>query len=229
MGRELRGGTGGRIGKLNAHSRSMNESIHTVSSESQEEPVSGAMNPEQSDPSSGAKTVLLAEDEPVVREFMASAIREVGYNVLQAENGEQALRLFEDSDGQRIDLLLTDIVMPVMGGKELAYRVGSLVPETKIVFCSAYPEKLVVSNGTFDKQIPFLQKPVSVDALKLKVREILGDAEQDLQLSSADIGALPQRCFEEPHWASLSVVLLVISADLIVAAILLLAILHRLR
>ena len=203
--------------------------VHTVSRESQEEPVSDAVNPEQSDSSHGTKTVLLAEDEPVVREFMASVMREVGYNVLQAENGEQALRLFEGSGGQRIDLLLTDIVMPVMGGKELAYRVGSLVPETKIVFCSAYPEKLGVSNGMFDKQIPFLQKPVTVDALKLKVREVLGDAEKDLRQSSVDIGAPPQQCLKEPHRASLSVVLLVISADVLTVVILLLAILHWLK
>jgi PAS domain S-box-containing protein len=166
----------------------MNELLQTNSREFQEEPVSDAVNPVPSDPSKGTKTVVLAEDEPVVREFMAAVLREMCYIVLEAENGEQALSIFERSRGQRIDLLLTDIVMPVMGGKVLAYKVESLYPETKIVFCSAYPEKLGISNGMFDNRIPFLQKPVIINALKLKVREVLGDATEDLPQSSEDIG-----------------------------------------
>jgi len=101
----------------------------------------------------------------------------MGCTVLEAGNGEQALRILENSNGQGIDLLLTDIVMPVMGGKELAYKVGSRFPATKILFCSAYPEKLGIRNGMFDKQIPFLQKPVTTDALKLKVREVMSGAQ----------------------------------------------------
>jgi len=153
--------------------------------QSQEEPVSKAVNPVSSNPSCDAKTVLVAEDEPEVREFLAAVLREMGCIVLEAENGDRALHIFERSRGLKIDLLLTDIVMPVLGGKELAYRVGSLYPETKIVFCSAYPEKLGVGNGMFDKQIPFLQKPVTINAVKLKVREVLGEATEDLQQSSA--------------------------------------------
>jgi CheY-like chemotaxis protein len=124
---------------------------------------------------SGTKTVLVAEDEPVVREFMAAVLREMGCIVLEAENGKQALGVFERCPRQRIDLLLTDIVMPVLGGKELACRAESLSPTTKTVFCSAYPEKLGFSNEMFDARVLFLQKPVTIDALKLKVREVLGD------------------------------------------------------
>ena len=159
--------------------------LYTLSREPQEEPVLDTANPEPSDPSWGTETVLLAEDEPVVRELMASVLREMGCTVLEAGNGEQALRILEHSSGQGIDLLLTDIVMPVMGGRELAYKFGSLFPTAKILFCSAYPEKLGIRNGTFDKQIPFLQKPVTTDALKLKVREVMGDAQEDLQQGSA--------------------------------------------
>lgn len=209
-----------------AHSKGMKELIPTVSTEPQEGPVSDATNPEQSDSASGTKTVLVAGDEPMVREFMASALRDVGYNVLQAANGEHALRFFEGSADPRIDLLLTDVVMPVMEGKELAYKVGSLVPETKIAFCSTHPEELGISNGMFDRQIPLLQEPATVDALKLKVREVPGDTDKELQQSSADIGALPQQCFEELHWPSMSVVLLVISADVFAVVGVLLAILH---
>jgi signal transduction histidine kinase len=119
-------------------------------------------------------TVLVAEDEPVIRELMTSILREMGCTVLEAENGEQALRILEHSNGPKVDLLLTDLVMPVMGGKELAYKVGSRFPATRILFCSAYPQNLGVRNGMFDQQIPFLQKPVTMDALKRKVREVMG-------------------------------------------------------
>jgi len=88
--------------------------LHTLSRESQEEAVLDTANPESSDPYWVTATVLLAEDEPVVRELMASGLREMGCTVLEAENGEQALRILEGSSGQGIDLLLTDIVMPVM-------------------------------------------------------------------------------------------------------------------
>ena len=163
----------------------MNQLLHTLSRESQEEPVLDTANPEPFNPSWSTAKVLLAEDEPVVRELMASVLREMGCTVLEAGNGEQALRILERSSGQGIDLLLTDIVMPVMGGRELAYKIGSLFPKAKILFCSAYPEKLGIRNGMFDKQIPFLQKPVTTTALKLKMREIMGDAQEDLQQGSA--------------------------------------------
>ena len=163
----------------------MNQLLHTLSRESQEEPVLDTANPESFNPSWSTAKVLLAEDEPVVRELMASVLREMGCTVLEAGNGEQALRILEQSRGQGFDLLLTDIVMPVMGGRELAYKIGSLFPKAKILFCSAYPEKLGIRNGMFDKQIPFLQKPVTTTALKLKMREIMGDAQEDLQQGSA--------------------------------------------
>ena len=145
----------------------------TLSGECPEKASLETATPKSSDASGVSGTVLLAEDEQVIRELMASTLREMGCNVLEAGDGEQALRILEHSSGQGIDLLLTDIVMPVMGGKELAYKVGARFPSTKILFCSAYPEKLGVRNGMFDKQVPFLQKPVTTDALKLKVREIM--------------------------------------------------------
>jgi CheY-like chemotaxis protein len=183
----------GRVASGMLSVRSMIRLLHAISRNCQEEPVSEPVNPVPLNLSSDAKTVLVAEDEPVVREFMASALRDVGYNVLQAENGEEALRLFEVPDRPKIDLLLTDIVMPVMGGKELAYRVGSLFPETKIAFCSAYPEKLGVNNRMFEKQISFLQKPATVDSLKLKVQEVLSDAGEGAPQSSADNSGVGQQ------------------------------------
>jgi two-component system, cell cycle sensor histidine kinase and response regulator CckA len=147
-----------------------------ASEETQQEASLKIATPESSNASGVSGTVLLAEDEQVIRELMASTLRDMGCTVLEAGDGEQALRLLENSNGQGIDLLLTDIVMPLMGGKELAYKVGARFPSTKILFCSAYPEKLGVRNGMFDKQVPFLQKPVTTDALKFKVREVMSGA-----------------------------------------------------
>jgi two-component system cell cycle sensor histidine kinase/response regulator CckA len=124
-------------------------------------------------PRAGDRSIVLAEDEPVVREFMAAALRQTGYTVLEAGNGEEALQIFWKCVDRKIDLLLTDIVMPVMGGKELAYNVGRYFPDIKILFCSAYPEKLADRNEMLDRRYPFLQKPVTGDALRNKVRELL--------------------------------------------------------
>ncbi len=177
---ELGKGSSFRVYLPRIKSNAINPSTDTdlaISGERQEEASLETSTPGSSDPSWSSGTVLLAEDELVIRELMASVLREMGCTVLEAENGEQALSLMEHSSGQGIDLLLTDIVMPVMGGKELAYKVGSRFPATKILFCSAYPEKLGVRNGMFDKQIPFLQKPVTTNALKFKVREVMGDVQ----------------------------------------------------
>src|SRR5690349_317820 len=83
------------------------------------------------------RLVLLAEDEPIIREYMASLLRELGYIVVKASNGEEALCIFKGIPGMMIDLLLTDIIMPKMNGKELAHQVQSLSPGTKVMFCSA--------------------------------------------------------------------------------------------
>jgi CheY-like chemotaxis protein len=158
----------------------MNGSLHTLDRETQEEPVSDAVK----NASRRATTVLLVDDQPGVREFMGAILRDMGCVVLEAGDGEQALRVFQRSRGRTIDLLLTDLVMPGMGGKQLAHSVESLYPTTRIVFCSAYPEKLEVRIDMVDNRIPFLQKPVTTNVLKLKVREVLGDVEEDLRQRS---------------------------------------------
>jgi two-component system, cell cycle sensor histidine kinase and response regulator CckA len=140
----------------------------------QEQPLAApAAIPLPADLPKGSETLLVAEDEAVIREYMASTLKELGYHVVKAADGEEALRISEKPLTGKINLLLTDIVMPKMSGKELAYRMGKLLPQTKVIFCSAYPEKLAVSNGMIDPTIPFLQKPVSPRALAFKVREVL--------------------------------------------------------
>jgi CheY-like chemotaxis protein len=135
--------------------------------------------PEPSNYSPPKPLVLLAEDEAIIREHMALLLRELGYRVVKAADGEEALCIFKGIPGMMIDLLLTDIVMPKMGGKELAYKIASLSPGTKVMFCSAYPEQLAARNGMIDTRIPFLQKPVTADSLAAKLREVLTEPENE--------------------------------------------------
>ena len=121
----------------------------------------------------GTETILLAEDDPALREMAATLLRRLGYTVLTAANGVEALSLNHQRDTGHIDLLFTDVVMPHMSGKELADRVRALYPHTQILFTSAYTENAIVHQGVLDQGVALLQKPFTPSALALKVREVL--------------------------------------------------------
>jgi len=120
----------------------------------------------------GNETVLVADDEPAVREVMAVMLMDQGYQVVEAADGDIALRRCQDKS-QKIDLVIADILMPNMTGKRLAYRLGEVCPQTKVILCSGCPERLATRTGMTDVSIPFLKKPVSARDLALKVREVL--------------------------------------------------------
>ena len=113
------------------------------------------------------ETILLVEDEPAVRQLFAHALARAGYRVYQARNGQEALKVF-DEHGDAIDLLLTDIRMPYMGGIELAQHLRARRRTLKLLCVSGYPGP-VTSDLTSD----FLAKPFSRDDLLAKVREVL--------------------------------------------------------
>jgi PAS domain S-box-containing protein len=122
----------------------------------------------------GTGTVLLVEDEKFVRELAAIVLREQGYTVLEASNGEEALKLAEDRRHTGIDILVTDVVMPKLGGRELAARLAELVPDTKVLFVSAYLDETLGSPGVSSKAThSFLQKPFTPSSLATKVKEVL--------------------------------------------------------
>jgi PAS domain S-box-containing protein len=121
----------------------------------------------------GTETILLAEDDPALREMAATLLRRLGYTVLTAANGIEALNLKQQRDIGHIDLVFTDVVMPHMSGKELADRVQALFPHTKILFTSAYTENAIVHQGVLDKNVALLQKPFTPSALAHKLREVL--------------------------------------------------------
>ncbi len=120
----------------------------------------------------GSETILLVEDEPSVRGLAVQILRENGYRLLEAANGNEALRMAQEYAGE-IHLLLTDVVMPQMGGKELANRLKTLRPGMKVLFTSGYTDDAIVHHGVLNSGIDFLQKPFSPETLAQKVREIL--------------------------------------------------------
>ncbi|HZI95343.1 MAG TPA: ATP-binding protein, partial [Patescibacteria group bacterium] len=123
----------------------------------------------------GTETVLLVEDEEAVRTISQTALAEKGYRVLAAANGGEAILMSEQS-AEPIQLLITDMVMPGVGGPELARRLGPLRPQMKVLFVSGYADRAVERQNGTAQQSAFLEKPFSMDALTSKVREVL-DAE----------------------------------------------------
>ena len=119
----------------------------------------------------GVETVLVVEDEESVRRLLTQVLRMRGYQVLEAADGEQALALFRESAG--IQLVLTDVIMPKMGGPELADRLFALRPELPLVFMSGYPDAQLSGTGAFPAVRRFLRKPLTPEALASAVREAL--------------------------------------------------------
>jgi two-component system, cell cycle sensor histidine kinase and response regulator CckA len=121
----------------------------------------------------GTETVLLVEDEDSVRQLVAETLASRGYKVIQAENGEEALKLVASSP-ETIHLMITDVVMPGMSGRELARELLKLRPQSKVMFLSGYSEDAVLNQGVLEPETAFLQKPFTLQHLARKVREIIG-------------------------------------------------------
>jgi len=120
----------------------------------------------------GHETILLVEDEPGVREVTRTTLTDFGYTITTASNGEEALRLYNHNSAQ-IDLLLTDVIMPLMGGRELAERLKADHPNLKVIFFSGYTDNSIVHHGVLEEGVSFIQKPFAMDDLALKIREVL--------------------------------------------------------
>jgi CheY-like chemotaxis protein len=120
----------------------------------------------------GAETILIVEDEDLVRALASRSLRERGYRVLEARQGRDALQQLEQQRLE-VDLVISDVVMPEMGGRELARRLAALRPSLPVLFISGYTGEDVIQRGLLEPGAPFQQKPFTPDGLARKVREML--------------------------------------------------------
>jgi CheY-like chemotaxis protein len=139
----------------------VDEPVEGLELESAVQPVAG-----------GTETVLVAEDDPAVREIVADVLTRKGYRVLRAPDGQTALEMARAAAGE-IHLLVTDIVMPGMTGRQLAEAFAIARPGVRVLYMSGYTDDAVVRQGVLAEGLPFLQKPFTPNALALKVREVL--------------------------------------------------------
>jgi len=124
--------------------------------------------------SAGSETVLVVEDEDVIRALVCRVLRKSGYTVLQAKNGGEPLTFCEGYAG-KIDLLVSDVVMPVVSGGELAEQLALARPEIKVLFMSGYTGNAILHHGVLPSHTYILEKPFLTDALARKVREVLDE------------------------------------------------------
>jgi CheY-like chemotaxis protein len=116
---------------------------------------------------------MLVEDDDMVRKMSGDILTGLGYTVLEAENGEDALQVCSRSQG-KVDLLLSDVVMPKMSGPALATKMQELCPETKVLFMSGYTENDIVKHGVLEDGVNFIPKPITPRSLSQAVRKVLG-------------------------------------------------------
>lgn len=120
-----------------------------------------------------AKTILLVEDEDNLRELVASVLSESGFRVITARNGREGLQTVQEGNLKDIDLILTDVIMPQMSGKEMVDLLKPLLPSTKIVFMSGYTDDALAPHGVLEPEIELIEKPFLVKNLVGRIREIL--------------------------------------------------------
>jgi CheY-like chemotaxis protein len=127
------------------------------------------------EPTSHLETILVVEDEAGIRALVRKILRRQGYDVLEASNGDEALAICREHAGQ-IDLLITDVIMPEVGGRELVDRFHEMRRDAKVLYVSGYTDDATIYSGKYPPGTAFLQKPFTLGALLDKVKEVLGSS-----------------------------------------------------
>jgi len=125
-------------------------------------------------PPGGTETILVVEDDEMIRSLIRDILESTGYRVLVADDPESGMKLIGEQE--EIHLLLTDLILPGMSGRELVDKVAELKPEIRVLFMSGYSDEAVARHGILEPGLAFLQKPFSRDALVRKVRDVLDSA-----------------------------------------------------
>jgi len=129
--------------------------------------------PEPAEILKGTETILAVEDEMEVRKLVAQILTGQGYTVIEASDGKEAMKVARENAGKKIHLLLTDVVMPGMSGRELAITLGLHHPKMKVLYMSGYTDNAIVHHGVLEEGVNYIQKPFTLNALARKVREVL--------------------------------------------------------
>jgi CheY-like chemotaxis protein len=135
-----------------------------------ETPALSAGPPDEAEP--GRTTVLVVDDEEMVRRLAARMLATLGYRVLEARSGQEAVRLLRRG-AHRIDGVLTDVAMPGIGGRELGETIARCWPQIRVLYMSGFAANRMVNDGALDPSVPFIQKPFTSEQLGRRVRELL--------------------------------------------------------
>ncbi|WP_449257998.1 PAS domain S-box protein [Chlorobium limicola] len=138
--------------------------VKTLHQPAEDQPVSPVVQ--------GKGTILLVEDEPEILKLCRMVLEKIGYSVFTANTPEKALQIAEEH-GRAIHLLLTDVIMPEMNGRDLAFKLHSIQPEMKVIYMSGYTADNIASHGVIDTDVQFIQKPFSINTLRQKVCNVL--------------------------------------------------------
>jgi two-component system, cell cycle sensor histidine kinase and response regulator CckA len=153
-----------------------------------EQPLDAVATPSPTGPAPrGTETVLVVEDEPAVRHLACSFLKTQGYQVLSASNGQDALHVARDHNGEPIRLVVTDVIMPLMGGKVMAEWLKTTYPDLKILFTSGYTDDMAIQQ---ESGMAFLSKPYTPATLAIKVRQMLDNTDTAFLRKSGDTIAL---------------------------------------
>ena len=155
-----------------------------------EEPLDAASRPIQTGPlPPGTETVMIVEDEPSLRDLVRCILEAQGYEVLTASNGQEALDMAREHKGSPIRLVVSDVIMPLMGGREMADWLKTTHPDVKILFTSGYADDAIAHHGVLDAGVELISKPYTPAALARRVRTLLDDrnvGQGDTEIENSD-------------------------------------------